>query len=99
MHESGDDVAVVDHVFTKARGARAVKSRAADLSAARDDEVTARGREERYAKACGDADENTQRHQSRRCRGRAQNHSREAKEHDAKEHRSRLRHDGEESDK
>lgn len=62
MHESGDDIAVVNHVFAKARGARTVKSCAADLSAARDDEVTARGREERYAKACGDADGNAQRH-------------------------------------
>lgn len=62
MHESGDDIAVVNHVFAKARGARTVKSRAADLSAARDDEVTARGREERHAKARGDADGNAQRH-------------------------------------
>ena len=62
MYETGDDEAVVNNVFTQTGGTGTVKSRAADLRAARDDEVTARGRKQCNAKARGDADRNTQRH-------------------------------------
>ena len=68
MHEARQQVAVIDNVLTEARGAGAVKSRAADLSVARDDEVTAGRREQSYAESCRNANGNTQRHEgSGRC--------------------------------
>ena len=63
MHEARQQVAVIDDVFAEARGAGAVKSCAADLCTARDDEVTAGRREQGYAKTGRNTDGNTQRHE------------------------------------
>ncbi len=46
MYETRDDVAVVDHVLTEMCGTGAVKSCTADLSPTRNDEVSARSREQ-----------------------------------------------------
>lgn len=48
MYKARNNVAVVDNVFAETGGTRAVKSRTADLSAARNNEVAARGGEQSH---------------------------------------------------